>query len=352
MTVENETSPVVSPCKVFCLTKNEHDLIEDYIQFYGTLFGYENVVVIDNGSDHPGVFAVYDKYLPRGVKIHVDPRAYSQQAVMMTEHMLFYKPTCEFMLPLDTDEFIFMANGQDLTRDNVLKALRSVPAFIGGMFYGKILDSVVDASHPSYVDHAHLRPARNMTKFRQVGNQKIIVRASSFDYVVTGNHEAHTSMPFRHILHGLGLLHLTNTGQRRRFERSIKMIADFEPLTSLAKDVTSIVGLCQHAQTSGMVGGHQFAYLILFAMRHLAVHVWRIRQNRLPTMEEIEFVDSMHADPRFHEKIIAHCAGAGAGNLTATKTPLATLDDVVFAIPTPDAYDVEVRQVADFLASV
>ena len=42
----------VALAKVILITRDEHELIDDFVEYYGNvLFGMRNVVVIDNGNN-------------------------------------------------------------------------------------------------------------------------------------------------------------------------------------------------------------------------------------------------------------------------------------------------------------
>ena len=37
--------------KIFCMQKNEDDILEDWILYHSSLVGYENIYLIDNQSN-------------------------------------------------------------------------------------------------------------------------------------------------------------------------------------------------------------------------------------------------------------------------------------------------------------
>ena len=45
--------------KVLTMVKNEEDIIEYWINYHGTIFGYRNIYIVDNYSDD----GTYDKIL-------------------------------------------------------------------------------------------------------------------------------------------------------------------------------------------------------------------------------------------------------------------------------------------------
>lgn len=202
-------------CKVFCLTKNEFDLIEDFILYYGCLVGYDNIVLIDNGSTDHHVNMVYTKYQSLGVEIIVDKRPMSVQADIMTDIMRMYIDKCMFMLPLDTDEFVYSVHGR-LTRKDLERMLTDLPDFFTGIFYNTIMECVPSTGCP--------HPARELNKFVRAYTTKVIVRASAFMWVVPGNHEARTTDGFRTISTDLGILHYHHTDKDRRLQRAVQFL--------------------------------------------------------------------------------------------------------------------------------
>jgi len=94
--------------KVICVTKNEYDLIEHFIIYYGYLFGYNNVNIIDNISTDENVIKVYEKYIPLGINVFYEPNyEYNGQADAFNKYMNLEKSKCDFLIGLDTDEFLF-----------------------------------------------------------------------------------------------------------------------------------------------------------------------------------------------------------------------------------------------------
>ena len=52
--------------KLFTMVKDEVDIIEDWILYHGTLFGFENLYIVDNMSND-GTYEVIQKYEKNGV---------------------------------------------------------------------------------------------------------------------------------------------------------------------------------------------------------------------------------------------------------------------------------------------
>jgi hypothetical protein len=335
-------------CKVFCLTKNEYDLIEDFIVFYGSLLGYGNVVLIDNGSTHPLVPEIYKKYENRGVRIHYDNRQMRKQADIMTDCMRLYQDECEFMLPLDTDEFIYTLNGKPLSPDTISNILVDVPKVFSGIFYKHVMDAVVDPSDPSYQNFCHTNPIRTMTKFKVSSIQKVIVRSSAFNYMIMGNHEANTFYGYRMICNDLALLHFNNTGPARKYERALQTITE---LGFIKPDLNNIPQLLVDCKAFvPCVGGHAYEQFISFLIRMLASSIWMQTHNRLPTPEEVHSVDQLRDAPDVIDRI--HMISRLSKPQDTPGTKDRGVYDVMFGNWPTVAWEVEIDQVARYLRTL
>jgi hypothetical protein len=91
--------------KLFLMTKNEIELLEDWLKYHGYLFGLENIHVLD-GSDDQRVFDIYDKYKPLGLRVHFSSVGLNGLADELTLLMHAHKGSNNFLIKLDTDEFL------------------------------------------------------------------------------------------------------------------------------------------------------------------------------------------------------------------------------------------------------
>jgi hypothetical protein len=222
------------------LTKNETDLIEDFLEYYGRLLGgREHVVVVDNGSDKSNVRVqdAYATHISRGGRVIVDARSFRDANLFMTEHIQSLVSVSDenrrpqWILPLDTDEFMFDVNGPEhVDPVAVGRALRESLAAqspsVGLVRYGKFLGSLVDPKDPGYEHGAYTRPAVQQTRFFDQGWDKLILRSSAFRcFSRVWGHHADMREGFRTETCGrLGLLHFHDTGLRRRVERARQVV--------------------------------------------------------------------------------------------------------------------------------
>jgi predicted O-methyltransferase YrrM len=371
--------------KVILLTKDEGVLIEDFLTYYGELFGYANVVVVDNGSTDERVLAVYERYTAdKGVTVIRELRAFEAAREFMTEHMLALAPTCDWLLPLETDEFVYalrdplnrsdgnpLSSSNDVLRlgpDDVHAYLRSLPADVSVVNYGAVMASVVDPADAAYDSEAgaYPRPPADMTTFRDQGWDKLIVRASQFSHMQQWCHHAAVLSGTRVKSDFLGLLHFHETGFRRKIESAVRVLRAFpyiENVGAIAEPpsidkVRRDHRACRRWIAKRVACGHKLEYYDEYLRRVLALRAFRDVLGRLPRdPEELHGVASDLDDPEvavLRKKFAAlnEAAPAAACHASASLTP--SWDALLFndwvpksAAPPPEEC-VQIRQVADF----
>ncbi|CAN0493925.1 unnamed protein product, partial [Scytosiphon promiscuus] len=162
--------------KIFTVTKNEADLVEDFVTYHGSIFGYTNVVLIDNMSDCSQVLNLYKKFVKMGVTIERQ-KSYkgNSQGNAFTKFMSRHKKTCKFMVGVDTDEFIVNpgfsgSNNSKHFSTKQIKSkfdsyLNSLPRDATKFSMDTYYDSVPDPSSPRYIDQKIIRPVTDITTF-------------------------------------------------------------------------------------------------------------------------------------------------------------------------------------------
>lgn len=106
--------------KVRCvmMQRDESDLLEAWFRYYGYLFGFENLEVIDNGSVEPPVLHILARYEAVGSKVHRNfnqPMDFQNKGAIMGRINQEWDDTTDYdlALPLDCDEFLaYYDNGQ------------------------------------------------------------------------------------------------------------------------------------------------------------------------------------------------------------------------------------------------
>ena len=270
--------------KIFTVTKNETDLLEDFVHYHGSIFGYSNVVLIDNDSDCEIVLELYRKFRRMGVIVekHSSYRGPSQGEAF-TKYMSKYRHQCKFMVGLDTDEFIQFPDFMTITKNFSQKT--SVPylrnrfrAYFSGLRSDAskfnvvtYFNSVPDPSDITYKDQKVLRPARDIVHFSQAPAKpkKCFFRSETFLSTVNGCHNGEVSKGVE-VTSNLCYVHFHSTGARRSVERARSIVAGYG-----YADVDSPPEsqLRQLAEVSSPIGSHRVLEYALFLSRMLTLNL-------------------------------------------------------------------------------
>ena len=88
--------------KIFTMVKDEADIVEDWIIYHASIFGYDNIYVIDNYSSD-GTYEILQKYVP-GINLYRE-RDYKKKGEFMTNLINTHAKNM-IAFPIDIDEFI------------------------------------------------------------------------------------------------------------------------------------------------------------------------------------------------------------------------------------------------------
>jgi len=111
------------------MVKGENDIVEDWVLYHGTMFGFENIYIIDNFSldgTYESLLMLKEKY---GIHVTRLPN-YKQKGVYMTS---LVKKFCinELAFPIDIDEFIVYydksSNTISCDKNLILNHIQSLP---------------------------------------------------------------------------------------------------------------------------------------------------------------------------------------------------------------------------------
>lgn len=114
--------------KVRCITmqKNESKLLEAWIKYYGYLFGFENLYILDNGSSETDVFDILSKYEKVGVNIDLSfnkKEDFDRKGEIISKIVHDWDAKddkYDFVIPIDCDEFIVLCDsGVSISREKI-----------------------------------------------------------------------------------------------------------------------------------------------------------------------------------------------------------------------------------------
>ena len=282
------------------MSKDEYDLIEDFILYYGYLFSYENIIIIDNESTNEDVLKIYEKYKKLGVNVYTESNyASNGQGNAFNKYMNMYKSKCDFMIGLDTDEFLYLCNSNDPCNKNDIINMFNNYDLNNTMF--KINEypcSVIDTSNENYVNQKIKYPARDIIYFSnelkhcEVNNTywkntpKFFFRSSAFINTSNGNHNGNVSYGDC-ILSSFGLLHFNSTGKRREYERALNVINGYSYF-STSQNINNQINMLVLYKKKFINGFHKVNLYHKFLLRMFIVELFIKYIKRLPLLDELE----------------------------------------------------------------
>lgn len=230
--------------KIFTVSKNETDLIENFILYHGKIFGFKNIVVIDNGSTCPHVLSVYKKYVSMGMVLETEYGYHGMsQGEHFTKYMKKHSTDCEFIIGLDTDEFFYHN-----PVSNILLYLKSLPKNITKLKVSKYMNSIPDRDSIHYIDQKVKDPVANINTFlcQEASPPKYFFRARTFISTVNGCHNGKVSRGITQDIKDIYYFHFHSTGNRRSVERARSIVCGYNytnvnsPISTQLEDLINV----------------------------------------------------------------------------------------------------------------
>ena len=100
--------------KIYLFQKNELDIINQWIEYHSRIVGYNNLTVVDHMSTD-GSYNTLLEYAEKGVTISRYSGQYTNKGKVLTK--LIKKDNCDIAIPMDTDEFLVVKQGDQLVTD-------------------------------------------------------------------------------------------------------------------------------------------------------------------------------------------------------------------------------------------
>lgn len=279
--------------RVIVCTKNEIDLIEPFLQYYGYLFGFENITVVDNDSTHLSVLQVYEKYKPLGIEVINEPAPFDYVHQFMTKHVNDACKKCDWLLTLETDEFLFwipsMADVNSVVDPTIVyEYLASVPDEISVLRYKHVMQSCVKTTDEHYIENRYDDPVAQMKYFANQVFYKNIIRARDFSRVTMWSHDVDMVSGSLIICPVMGLLHYHNTGESMLQLRTQELVKGYGfnfPNEAIEAKIAYCAWLKKNIPN--MTGGHRLEYFQRFLRRSYVLHFFNSIVGRLPSVSEM-----------------------------------------------------------------
>ena len=302
--------------KIFCVTRDEYDIIEDFLIYYGYLFGYKNIIIIDNNSVNEHVLDIYEKYKLKGVNIFKESNYTGNgQGEMFTKYMNIYKDQCEFLIGLDTDEFLtsfpFMEGKNDLPiiKDRIYNFLNNLDKSYTIIFMN--MYPYITYTSDQIINYKFDRPIYQMNKFlnNSIGAlAKKIYRSESFIYTTSGNHNGYVKYGNKYYCNDFCYIHYNDVGTKRSVERA-KMIIDgykyFDTNMSNIEQLTFMVKN-RHIFDNGI---HRVNEYNKFLLKQYILQLFVKYIKRLPSIDELNnhVYKNINTLPYIIEKEFINC---------------------------------------------
>ena len=234
--------------KVFVRTKDDTNIIEDWIKYHANLFGYDNVCVIDNMSREKDVIAVYDKYKDK-ISIRYTDKSHRYQGDIMTSAFNAYKTQCDILIALDADEFL------------------------AGFKDGKIIQD--KNFHPTSF-------ASGLVKEGQTS----LCKSEYFERVVAGNHSMITKHNEWTTLENLVVLHFDTMGFKSKVKNAYRNCLSYGYIIreqNVPQILERLIRLCNtHPKVCGQ---HKCRYMVDYYARCLALEIFKRRTHKAPALK-------------------------------------------------------------------
>jgi len=219
--------------KIFTVTKDEYDLIEDFITFYGYIFGYDNLIIIDTGSTDKSVLEYY-QMIKREKNVNIvfeNGYENGKQGEHFTKYMTIEKNknSCDFLLGLDTDNFLILPNATFIDPKEYINYFETLDKNQNKFLIHSTFDSIIDINNNNYINNKYLRPARYCEKYYKTATVHInFYRCKHFCTTYNGNHKGITIPDQSPILTNLIVIHYNNTGITRHIERTMNILINYK----------------------------------------------------------------------------------------------------------------------------
>ena len=137
------------------MVKNEDDIVEKWIEYHGEIFGYKNLIIIDNYSTD-NTYNICRKYVQNGIIL-----VRKDNYLLKGEYMTFYKNTIksDIFIPLDIDEFICY---YDKNNNTVSKKRDIIINYLMSLVKSNLFNGIYKMN---YIDPINTNNKRGLQKF-------------------------------------------------------------------------------------------------------------------------------------------------------------------------------------------
>lgn len=136
---------------VYCMQKNEEDILESWILYHSYLFGMTNIYIIDNFSNKTSLDILH-KYEQKGLHVSQQPD-YALKGVYLYELIKQTQELCDLAIPLDLDEFVAMVDLNNMVESRKIKLASACMSFNHQYYVTKYPQVLTEAHNPTESFH-------------------------------------------------------------------------------------------------------------------------------------------------------------------------------------------------------
>lgn len=121
--------------KLFCMQKDEDDILEEWIIYHASIFGLENIHIIDNGSGEKST-QILQRFKSVGLNVRERPN-YGKKGDYLCEWIKETANDYDIAIPIDIDEFIGVVNTNMLADDHLFSLIKKLISFDANYYIKK-----------------------------------------------------------------------------------------------------------------------------------------------------------------------------------------------------------------------
>jgi hypothetical protein len=297
--------------KLVCVSRNEYDLLEDFIRYHAMIVGFENIILLDNGSDHLDIPPLLNLLRSWGVEVIEAPDRHGMtwKSELVTQTIFQHQDACDFIIPIDTDEFIVCSDdvlaNQPFSKERILEQFQALSDEASLIKFPLTFHSMVNPEDVAYQHRVYRWPAREMKYFEPVYNYRLMqgakcfFRAKHFVWGNEGNHDGVISSG-EVVLSGLGLFHFHQVGSRRLFEKAALWM-DSRGLVDRQLPFEQQLSICERPYDGiSVVRLQEYHY---FLLRRWVVEQFVQKANALPSLETLHQLTQLRTWQRISEQL-------------------------------------------------
>jgi hypothetical protein len=267
--------------KILCLTKNESILIEPFIKYYGNIFGYSNLIIVDNNSTDEKVLEIYKKYREKGITIEYEKSTnYKQHGKWLSYYSMKYKDTYDYLIIADTDEFLVYNNNGVFTSHNIKQVLidelnknKDIE-----VFQIKLRNYICNDINVDKVNDA-------LTFDKSIGNTSKCIRKSKNKFSITnGNHHPEASESCMSLTN-LEFLHYHRINMKEMYEKAFMHCVGFGYINQNDSILTQYTKLTSCKSGDGK---HRMNQCIQYLKNKISLNKFITLHKRLPSLKELK----------------------------------------------------------------